>query len=451
MTEQRIGQNSRWARFRKKLRESTPYLAVTTLVSLFIVAYLFHRIFITVPAGSAGVHFAWLGDGTNVNEVYGEGLHIIAPWNTLTVYNMRVQEIDKDFSVLTSDGLAIEATMSIRFRPSSRLVGMLHKEHGPNYIDSYLMAELGSSARRIVGLVTPSEFYSSARDSVEEAIDLHLRWELREFDEFKTTDWPNPPGYDSWLATEAESLIETRSLNDKSAKSLKNAVYDSLNLALIYNGIHNKELRESLVSAGPTISYYLMRARMDSLEDKLKVTLAQLNALETVLADSDDERMTGLYYLTAEEGDSTIVAVYDSLRVVSEKVKATIVRNNYKLGLVVRSYDRHFMAIDIHDVLIKNITLPPQIAGAIQNKLEQEQVAEEFKFRVARERQEAIRKRIEAEGIRDFQSIVAGGITDDLLRWKGIEATLELSQSDNAKIIIVGGSEDGLPLILNTQ
>jgi regulator of protease activity HflC (stomatin/prohibitin superfamily) len=451
MTEQRIVQNSRWARFREKLRESTPYLVVTTLVSLFIVAYLFHRIFITVPAGSAGVHFAWLGDGTNVNDVYGEGLHIIAPWNTLTIYNMRVQEVDQDFAVLTSDGLAIEATMSIRFRPSPRLVGMLHKEHGPNYVDSYLMAELGSSARRIIGLVTPSEFYSSARDSVEDAIDLHLRWELREFDEFKNTNWPHPPGYEIWLATEADSLIETRSLTDKATKSLKNAVYDSLNMALIYNGIPEKELRESLVRRGPANSYHLMRARMDSLEDKLKLNLAQLVALETVLFDSDDERVTGLYHLTAEPGDSIIVAYYDSVKVVSEGVKAILVDHNHKLDLVVRSYDHNFMALDIHDVLIKNITLPPQIAGAIQNKLEQEQVAEEFKFRVVRERQEAIRKRIEAEGIKDFQAIVAGGITDDLLRWKGIEATLELSQSDNAKIIIVGGGEDGLPLILNTQ
>jgi regulator of protease activity HflC (stomatin/prohibitin superfamily) len=150
-------------RFREKLRESTPYVIVTTLVSLFILAYLFHRIFITVPAGHAGVHFEWLGEGTDVNTMYGEGLHVIAPWNTLTIYNLRVQEVDQVFEVLTSDGLAIEATMSIRFRPSDRLLGMLHKEHGPDYINSYLLAELGSSARRVIGLVTPSELYSTAR------------------------------------------------------------------------------------------------------------------------------------------------------------------------------------------------------------------------------------------------------------------------------------------------
>ncbi|MFT5375669.1 MAG: regulator of protease activity HflC (stomatin/prohibitin superfamily) [Candidatus Latescibacterota bacterium] len=451
MTEQRIVQNSRWARFREKLRESTPYLVVTSLVSLFIVAYLFHRIFITVPAGHAGVHFAWLGDGTNVNKVYGEGLHVIVPWNTLTIYNMRVQEVDQDFAVLTSDGLAIEATMSIRFRPTERLVGMLHKEHGPDYVNSYLMAELGSSARRIIGLVTPSEFYSSARDSVEEAIDDHLRWELRELDEFQNTNWPDPPGYDDWIATEGESLIEAGSLDDEAANSLKKAVFDSLNMVLVANGIDDEELRVRLSREGPTVSYTTLSALEDSLHDKHKGLSQQLIAVGEVLFDSEDERETGLYSLTTELGDSTIVAHYESLKTSFRKVETELHQMRRTLDKIVTSYDRHFMALDVHDVLIKNITLPPQIAGAIQNKLEQEQVAEEFKFRVSRERREAERKRVEAEGIKDFQAIVAGGITEDLLRWKGIEATLELSKSDNAKIIIVGGSGDGLPLILNTQ
>ena len=73
-----------------------------------------------------------------------------------------------------------------------------------------------------------------------------------------------------------------------------------------------------------------------------------------------------------------------------------------------------------------------------------------MRFVLDRERQEADRKRIEAEGIRDFQSIVSEGINENLLRWKGIEATENLANSPNAKIVIVGG-KDGLPLILNTE
>ena len=93
-----VGQN-RWGRFCKKAKESAPYIVVSGLVTLFIIAYLFHRIFITVPPGHAGVHFSWLGGGTDVNNVYGEGLHVIAPWNTLHLYDVRVQEIDEQIDV----------------------------------------------------------------------------------------------------------------------------------------------------------------------------------------------------------------------------------------------------------------------------------------------------------------------------------------------------------------
>jgi regulator of protease activity HflC (stomatin/prohibitin superfamily) len=73
-----------------------------------------------------------------------------------------------------------------------------------------------------------------------------------------------------------------------------------------------------------------------------------------------------------------------------------------------------------------------------------------MQFILIKEKQEAERKRIEAQGIQDFQKIVSQGISDQLLRWKGIEATSHLAESNNAKIIIVGG-KDGLPIILNTE
>lgn len=73
-----------------------------------------------------------------------------------------------------------------------------------------------------------------------------------------------------------------------------------------------------------------------------------------------------------------------------------------------------------------------------------------MQFVLMKERQEADRKRIEAQGIADFQNIVARGISDALLRWKGIEATEKLATSQNAKVVVIGGGKDGLPLILNT-
>lgn len=100
-------------------------------------------------------------------------------------------------------------------------------------------------------------------------------------------------------------------------------------------------------------------------------------------------------------------------------------------------------------ILLRQVMLPEMVAGAIEKKLKAEQEAEEMKFVLDREKQEAERKRVEAGGIADFQSIVTEGISDKLLRWKGIEATEKLAQSPNTKIIVVGG-QDGLPLILNS-
>jgi regulator of protease activity HflC (stomatin/prohibitin superfamily) len=88
---------------------------------------------------------------------------------------------------------------------------------------------------------------------------------------------------------------------------------------------------------------------------------------------------------------------------------------------------------------------------AIENKLKQEQESKEYEFRLEKERKEAERKRIEAQGIKDFQDIVSEGISDRLLKWKGIESTLELAKSQNTKIVVIGNAKDGLPLILGDQ
>jgi regulator of protease activity HflC (stomatin/prohibitin superfamily) len=104
--------------------------------------------------------------------------------------------------------------------------------------------------------------------------------------------------------------------------------------------------------------------------------------------------------------------------------------------------------IILYDTLLYGIELPALVVNAINRKTEQYYVAEEYKFRVEREKRESERKKIEAEGIREFQTIVSQGISESYLRWRGIEATLQLSQSSNAKTVIIGNSKDGLPIIL---
>jgi hypothetical protein len=88
------------------------------------------------------------------------------------------------------------------------------------------------------------------------------------------------------------------------------------------------------------------------------------------------------------------------------------------------------------------------VNAAINRKIEQYYLVQEYAFRVEREKKESERKQIEANGIRDFQQTVSQGISDSYVRWRGIEATLQLAQSPNTKIVIIGSGKDGLPVIL---
>jgi len=102
----------------------------------------------------------------------------------------------------------------------------------------------------------------------------------------------------------------------------------------------------------------------------------------------------------------------------------------------------------IERMLLRDVALPLRLQQAIQEKLSAEQEAARMQFVLLKEKQEAERKKIEAEGISSFQKIVAEGINDNLLKWKGIEATKELALSHNSKVVIIGSGKEGLPVIL---
>jgi regulator of protease activity HflC (stomatin/prohibitin superfamily) len=106
--------------------------------------------------------------------------------------------------------------------------------------------------------------------------------------------------------------------------------------------------------------------------------------------------------------------------------------------------ERH---VQVNQVLIRSITLPPTIKTAIESKLKQEQEALEYEFKLEKAQQEAERQRIDAEGKARANIILSASITEKILREKGIEATLELAKSPNSKVVIIGNSE-GLPIIL---
>jgi regulator of protease activity HflC (stomatin/prohibitin superfamily) len=104
--------------------------------------------------------------------------------------------------------------------------------------------------------------------------------------------------------------------------------------------------------------------------------------------------------------------------------------------------------IEMKDLLIRSIALPDKIKQAIEDKLQQQQEALAYQFRLDREESEAQRKRIEAQGIADYNRIISASLTDRILKQKGIDATLELANSANSKVVVIGSGDDGMPLIL---
>jgi prohibitin 1 len=105
----------------------------------------------------------------------------------------------------------------------------------------------------------------------------------------------------------------------------------------------------------------------------------------------------------------------------------------------------------VENVLLRDVQLPAMLKSSIEAKQQAEQDALRMSFILQKEKQEAERKRIEAQGIADFQKIVATGISPQLLEWKGIEATEKLAASANAKVVIIGNPKNGLPLVLEPK
>jgi len=105
----------------------------------------------------------------------------------------------------------------------------------------------------------------------------------------------------------------------------------------------------------------------------------------------------------------------------------------------------------VENVLLRDVQLPAMLRSSIEAKQQAEQDALRMSFILQKEKQEAERKRIEAQGIADFQKIVATGISPQLLEWKGIEATEKLATSANAKVVIIGNPKNGLPLVLEPK
>lgn len=230
-----------------------------------------------------------------------------------------------------------------------------------------------------------------------------------------------------------------------------------------------RELREGIHFILPWDKIYMYDARLQRINENVKGL--SIDGLEITVNVSSRFVINSQYagYLHKSLGPQyqdtlmkpqlrTLILTYISENEASdlystrrERVQ-TIVQTRFQSKLANISSNVPFEEayVDLEDVLIEEITLPTFVRSAIEQKERVRHMSEAYEFRLRLEEKERQRKRIEAEGIRSFQEIVAPGITPSYLRWRGIEATLQLAQSNNAKVVIIGG-ENGLPIILNTE
>jgi regulator of protease activity HflC (stomatin/prohibitin superfamily) len=264
----------------------TRYLIIGFVILLGIVI-LSNTTFLTIDPGEKGVLFKRFSGGLDKDKVFNQGFHIVAPWNKMYIYDVRINESYETMEVLSKNGLTIKTEMSYRYKPMDDKIGFLHDEIGSAYLERIIKPEIRSSTREVIGKYLPEELYSTKREAIQDEI-----------------------------------------------------------------------FNQTLEAIG----------------------------------------------------------------------------------------SKHLI---LDAVLIREVELPATLQAAIERKLKQEQESLEYEFRLEKERKEAERRIIEAEAKAEANRILAASLSDKILRDKGIDATVQLAGSENAKIVVVGGGTDGLPLILN--
>lgn len=155
-----------------------PRLALPLLIGLIILLFLIARILVTVGPGEGGVLFRPLSGGVVTDKTYGEGWHLVAPWNNMLVLKVRQQSITDDMPALTVNGLEVDVNGTIWFEPEFNNLGKLIQTKGENYLAELLGPATNAAARRVVGRYTPEQLYSSKRDAIEQEILDEVRKEL---------------------------------------------------------------------------------------------------------------------------------------------------------------------------------------------------------------------------------------------------------------------------------
>jgi len=151
--------------------KNPPKLLIPAFVVLILFLILVAKSAVTIGYGEAGVLFKTFGGGVDTENTLDEGFHFIAPWNNVTVYNVKQQELfERSMSVLSSNGLEIKLDASVLYQPTFKTLGLLHKTRGRNYLQDVIIPAIRSATRSVVGRYTPEQLYSTKRDAIQSEI-----------------------------------------------------------------------------------------------------------------------------------------------------------------------------------------------------------------------------------------------------------------------------------------
>lgn len=148
------------------LRRKAPTILIFVLSLVIIAAVLWPRVVVGIPSGHVGVRFHWLS-GTERGRVFDEGVHLIFPWDSMAIYDLRLQTEEREYNLLTRAGLPLTIRVAIRYRPDIRMLPQLHVTVGSDYVNKIVFPETEAVLRRHVGQYDPEEVYTSKRGFLE--------------------------------------------------------------------------------------------------------------------------------------------------------------------------------------------------------------------------------------------------------------------------------------------
>ena len=145
-------------------------LGILAFIGLILIISLSNSIFVTIESGEKGVVFYRFSGGLDKEDIKSEGFHVIAPWNTMFIYDVRIKEDNDVMNVLSKNGLEIRIKMSYRYNPIFDKIGYLHEEIGEDYLESILKPDIRSATREVIGKYLPEELYSTKREAIQDEI-----------------------------------------------------------------------------------------------------------------------------------------------------------------------------------------------------------------------------------------------------------------------------------------